>query len=455
MKKLPRFILFALCGFIIGSLATFSKGSLFILISVLLLSLFIYRFGAEDKKFLLVLFLAGFTFRAVILFGVSSYMAATDKIQFFQNMPGWTSDISGDSAYYTLRSWWIAKDWLGHKLSDEALNEAFTRDYGFSAHLYILAFFYYVFGFSPISSKLINCLLGVLSGFFIYFAVKEAFSKKAANLSAVMVVFFPSIFLWSINNLKDIYLIFALTLMIWAFVKFQKTKKLYYLLPLLGAIILHGMRRDMFLYIAFSIVVVSYFFTSHLSLVKKTAVIIIVLILIGLITNMGFLDLKSNFNKALLLIVSFHRGMISTGGSCYRLLSEEQYVNPNASLTSFDYMKMLFKGLGHFFFEPFPWNIHTKMMLISYPQMVLWYILTPFVIIGMLTAVRYRWRYSFILILYLFVIASIIAVTGGNIGTLLRHRDLITPILLIFCALGLLKTTGKLNLTQHSENINK
>jgi len=446
MKKVAGFILFTLCGFIIGSLAIFSQGTLFIFMSVMLLSLIIYRLGTKDKRFLLTLFLTGFIFRAFILFGVSSYMVETDKIDSFRDKPGWTWDITGDSAYYTLRSWWIAKNWLGHKLSDETLHDAFTRDYGFSTHLYVLAFFHYVFGFSPISSKLMNCLLGTLAGLFVYFTVKEVFNKKAAKLSAIMVVFFPSMFLWSINNLKDSFLIFALCLMMWAFVRFQKTKKLFYLVPLIGAIFLHSFRHFWLSYIALSIVVVSYFLTSHISSFKKTAIIIIVLSLIGLTTKMGFFDLKTHGNRVLSRIVNFHRGMIYTGGSCYRLLSDEQYANPDPNITSSDYLKMLFKGLCHFFFEPFPWKVNTKLMLASLPQMVLWYIFSPFVILGMFIAIRYRWRYSLLLILYLFVFASLIGVTGGNIGTLFRHRDLITPIFLIFGTLGLLNVFGRMNM---------
>ena len=98
---------------------------------------------------------------------------------------------------------------------------------------------------------------------------------------------------------------------------------------------------------------------------------------------------------------------------------------------------MFFKGWWHFSFEPFPWKTHTKLMLLSYPQMILWYILMPFVFLGIILAAKYNWHSLLILFVCSFAIGSSLAMSGANIGTVFRFRDTITPVFLIFAAEGM------------------
>jgi hypothetical protein len=114
---------------------------------------------------------------------------------------------------------------------------------------------------------------------------------------------------------------------------------------------------------------------------------------------------------------------------------------------------MIPKGVIHFCLEPFPWHIHSMSMLLAFPQMLLWYFMTFLSLIGVLTALRYCPRSSLVLIIYLIVTTLALSVSGGNIGTDFRHRDILTPIVLIFGSAGLLKSLGKLDLKQLSRNI--
>lgn len=97
-------------------------------------------------------------------------------------------------------------------------------------------------------------------------------------------------------------------------------------------------------------------------------------------------------------------------------------------------------------FEPFPWKIQSEAMLFSLPQMALCYFLIPFAILGLAISVRYRLRESVFLIIYFLIMTSALAVFGGNIGTIFRFRDVITPILLVFSSVGLISTFNSLNL---------
>ncbi len=138
-----------------------------------------------------------------------------------------------------------------------------------------------------------------------------------------------------------------------------------------------------------------------------------------------------------------HRGAVNTGGICYKLLPDEFYVSFR-DVGVKDFLKMLGKGWFHIMLEPLPNMIQSKAMLFGCFQMLLWYFLLPFAILGVTISARYRLKESLILIIYFLVMTSALAVTGGNIGTIFRLRDFNTPIVLIFSSVGLVNTFNTL-----------
>ncbi len=114
------------------------------------------------------------------------------------------------------------------------------------------------------------------------------------------------------------------------------------------------------------------------------------------------------------------------------------------NISYIDFTEGFFKGWFYFLLTPFPWKIYTKLLIMSYPQVILWYLFVPFVVIGMITAFRYKWRETFIIFAYIIILGSIVVTHSGNIGTVFRHRDMLTPFFLIFGSLGLIKIFGQL-----------
>ncbi len=57
---------------------------------------------------------------------------------------------------------------------------------------------------------------------------------------------------------------------------------------------------------------------------------------------------------------------------------------------------------------------------------------------------KYKWKETFVIFAYIIVLGSIIAMNSGNIGTVFRHRDMLTPLFLIFGSVGLIKTFAQL-----------
>lgn len=449
-------------GAILAVLITFSPGSFFILILTAGTVFFIHRFSNKsERNFILIIFLAGLGARVVFTLFVLSWAIFSGHMQNYGDMGGpnyFAPYIFDDSVYYTLRGLCTSWYWLGKPLSQYIIEGIVKHTYGFNGYIPVLAAFFTIFGYSPISSRFINCFLGSLTIILVYSIVKNIFNEKPARLAAVLTAFFPSLFLWSITNLKETSMTFMACLMFWSLVKFQREKRIHYLIIASFSIwaqfsIRHTFKTELSL-VAFGLVGVYIFhlFISNLLLSRR---IITFFIIFMIAASFAFLE-KDKVNSIVKVathkMLTAQKGAIDTGGICYQIVSDE-IILYSKNLGLRDFIMMLGKGWFHIMFEPLPGRIkQSKSMLFSFPQILLWYSLIPFAILGMAISIRYRLRESIFLIMYFLIITSAFALSGGNVGTVFRLRDVNTPVVLIFSAIGLFHTFKSLDVKLNIKN---
>lgn len=437
-------------GFLFGLLLVSSPGFTFGLILSLLIMLVMHLTikSEGERKFLTCLFICGIVLRIFLLISSHSILITQDKWE--THMGDRVTSLSGDAGYYTIRSWWIAQFLSERPLSarTEFLYNfgALFCEYGFSVYLYLMALFYCLFGYSPISVTFINCILSVSSGIIYYSLAREISDIKSAKIASILIVFFPSLVMWSIMNLKDTLCIFFTGTILWSCVKLLKTYKFSYLVFLIFSVLLLSFIRENLMrlfvgalvsvwlcyLIGWAFLKIKYGSLRIISLITSSTLIITCIIKFGPLLKDYIIKLKTQ-------IISFHIGFVSTGGFIYRLYDDWVYL-PHADYGRISYFKLFLvslKGWLHYFLEPFPWKIYSKLSLVALPQMLIWYFLLPFSILGMLIQLRYNWRKSLMLIMYFFLTASILSLTGGNIGTDFRIRDVFTPTIILFSAIGL------------------
>lgn len=443
---------FIFLGVILGLISFFAPGSLFIFfifaVSLIVLGRF---YDKEESKFVLLLFSAAFILRAVFVFLIAFFSIVAGHITNYAlsaDCPDYSAPyLFADSGYYTLRALFTKMYWLGEPLSINTIKEYVTINYGSSGFVNILAIFYALFGYSPISSNLINSLFGALTAVVVYDMVKNIFCIKAARLSAILAAFFPSLFLWSTSNLKETSTIFFTSIILWSVVKYKINKKLNYLfisiLAVFARIFIRPNQGIELSIVTVCLILIYAFYPYFMAWFRKKRVIswfILAVIILG-VTH--FLFRQRVIPKAIEKIYTIHRGVVNTGGICYKLLPDEFYTTVQEVRTA-DFLRMVAKGWFHIIFEPFPDRILTsKSIFFSLPQIILWYFLIPFGLIGMGMGLRYRYKESIFLIVYFLLMTSIMAPSGGNVGTIFRLRDeVITITFLIFSSAGLLKIFG-------------
>ena len=87
--------------------------------------------------------------------------------------------------------------------------------------------------------------------------------------------------------------------------------------------------------------------------------------------------------------------------------------------------------------EPVPWRIESRATLAYVPEQMFWYVLLALVPIGIAAGARRDAMLTMLLVAHAFGAATVVAMTSGNIGTLIRHRGLVMPYLVWLAGLGL------------------
>lgn len=412
----------------------------FIFVLIVIISIILHQYlPRDDRNFLIRIFFIALTIRLILC--ISFYF-----LFIYLNSGGW---VFGDEWGISARAWKISQFFKG-------LNQTWIEyppgyvdytvtallplhTYGTSGYTYWVAFLYYLFGYITLLPKVINSIVGASLGVIAYLISRELFDTRVARLSMILVTFFPSLVLWSILNLKDIIFIFLSMVSFYLFIKSQKSKNFIYLLILFIVILSElTIRDDISVIIPISIIL-----TYILQLRKKHYNALLIFSFIGIVVII-FLN-RAIFIKELRsrigLLAYRHVGNVNTEGFAYKLLPEKYYLL-DADLTSIPFiaiLKMFFLGWIYFISVPFPWGIKSLNQLIALPQIILWYGLFVFSLIGLFICIRNKIKISLCLILYIFLMGSIIVLSSGNIGTTFRHRDILTPFFLIFSALAITK----------------
>src|SRR6478672_9237240 len=97
-----------------------------------------------------------------------------------------------------------------------------TDEYLLVNYTYLVAVVYYLLGHSLLAAKMLNVAFGGLLAVFIYSIARIIFDRRIASVAAVVTAFFPSLFIWSVFNFKDVMVVMMTALVIFGLLRFAK-----------------------------------------------------------------------------------------------------------------------------------------------------------------------------------------------------------------------------------------
>ena len=351
----------------------------------------------------------------------------------------------GDALYAIQRSIWIRNVFLGVPVAARDYIEAFEPVFGWSGYNYVLAYLHVLFGPSPYGIALVSTGLFLTASVMLYRLCRDGFGPVAAFGGLAVLLFLPSWFAWSVAPLKEAMQFFLLTSAIgWtiALVTGRWPVKACAMAGIAVAILVSGTLRNG----GAEIAAAGTGLGAMLWLATRRWWVVAALVLL---LPLAAAQLSRNPQVRVLTAATVtqaaarHIGHIRTPGSSYRLLDDKFYIDPEVTgpdapltLTFAEGARFLISSVGAFLTMPLPWDLESAGLLVIVPQQVVWYAAILLSVFGAAAGVRRDPLLTFMLVGIIVAAVVVIAPNSGNIGTLIRHRDMVVPFVCALAGIG-------------------
>jgi hypothetical protein len=270
--------------------------------------------------------------------------------------------------------------------------------------------------------------------------VRTAFGTRTALIGLAITVFLPSLLIWSIAPLKESMSFFLMALAVVGVMRCVRSER--WLHRVAGAVLtvlaLAGVQtlRAGALAIAGGGLVAGVLLWAAAA--RRWLLVVALAVAAGLGAFAARQPAVQQQARAVTLDAARrHLGHVLTRGSSYRALDDAFYVNKSIeTMTLAEATRFLARSAVAFVVEPLPWRGGSALERLLLPQQMLWYALVIFAVPGVVIGFR---RDRLLTCLFLGIALAglaVIAPNSGNIGTLVRHRDMIVPFVISLGVLG-------------------
>jgi hypothetical protein len=379
---------------------------------------FIVLSNKDDSDFLFSVFIISFILR--ILLGT-----------FFYEFRLWSGKwaFMGDGAPYVYNGNIILDMWLGGvKNIDTIFN--YVKTVSGSGTIGVYDFWNAIVLFftdrNPMALFYINSLAVSFSALFIYGITRRFYNVNAARLSCLLTAFWPSIFLWSIQNFKEPITIFFITGAVYYLISILHAFRLRYAIMVLLFFAGLSLYRNQFFIILCLAVVFGLLYSFVLFKIKSRVFLFFIIGIFLLV--LCILYVRSHYIKAVFEYVSMMRGHRAYGN--FAFLQNIDFSNT--------YHVIFFLPISFIFIvlAPFPWQLTGISHIVTLSEMLVYYVILWYSVRSLVFLHRNNIRgYGVVVILIVFIL-MLLALFEGNIGTVFRHRAIILPFLFTLSAIG-------------------
>jgi hypothetical protein len=392
------------------------------------------RSGADgtERQVLTVLLVAAIALRVAAIAGLFLY---TDHLR----VPFGT--FFGDEDYFIKRSIWLRNLALDIPISLADARYAFDDSIQ-TSFVWMLAALQLVVGPSPYGVHLVSVLLYVLGSLALYRAVRPAFGQPAAVLGLGLLLFLPSLFAWSISVLKEPVFFALMAGVVWLTV--TASRQASWVRRGLAAALLIPMAvaaetiRDGGFVVA-GIGTLGGVLLGVVWARRRLGLVIAVIAVAVAVLAMSRGSARDRLDVLVTNAALRHWEHVHAPGHSYMILEPSFYVaRPSpGDLTPGEAARYAVGGLVAYVMVPAPWQMNSRAELAYLPEQLVWYGLVLLAPVGLWAGFRRDPFVTAILSVHLVMAVLLVAMTGGNIGTLVRHRALALPYLVWFSGLGL------------------
>lgn len=347
----------------------------------------------------------------------------------------------GDEELYKFRTVWLRNIGQGIPISPADVIYSFDS-IGNTGHKYVLAFVQVLVGDAPYGLHLLNmtlCLCGMLA---LYRLARAAYGTSVSMAGLIALLFLPSVAFWSISILKEPMNVFMLTAELICAVFIVRAPQWWQKgLAAFGvvtfALAMESLRAGGVLTAAIG-TIGGITLTWVLARGRRwmTALVLVPAAVVVLAMAPAVQDRAlANLRRA----AFYHAGHVLTPGFSYRLIDSPYYAERILVLNAMppeDAGRFVVNALWNYMVQPLPWKAESWALQAYLPEQFLWYVMALLVPFGALAGLRRDRLITSMLLCHAAAAVVLVALSSGNLGTLIRHRSLALPYLVWLSALG-------------------
>lgn len=418
MNTLIIALVLFICSALIWLQPSVAPGALVMCTIVSAPTILILARSRDEKTFLLRLFTLGLMVRIVL--------AAVIYIGHMEEFFG------GDANTYDIFGQSLRQGWHGDDYHMQKYQSFVSSGAGAWGMLYLVAGIYELVGRNLLAIQLVNASIGAATGVVVYHTAMALFNNvRVAKLAALLVTFFPSLVLWSSQALKDGLIILALAISIFATLRLmEKITVAYVVVITLSLLMLLSLR--FYIFYMMTAAVAGSFITGMKSLSARSFLQrFIAVVAIGMaFTWFGVLQYAgTQFDRfANLKQIQISRQDQAAAGSGFGKDVDIQ--------TAEGALSVIPLGIVYLLFAPFPWQFSTLRQSITLPEMVVWWMVFPLLVLGLWYSIKHRLRQVSPIVVFASMLTLAYSLFQGNVGTAYRQRSQLLVFYFIFVAVG-------------------
>ena len=354
----------------------------------------------------------------------------------------------GDGVYLKQRAVLIEHVWAGIPISGTDFTNAYSRIYGWTSFIYVLAFVQYLTGVAPYGVHLVNVALFVTAAVLMHRLVRSSYGPPAALLGLALMLLVPSLIAWSASALKEALYVWLCALGVTATVTAIRTRgvaaRLVWVGVLAAVIAAIGTVR-----VGASVILTAGIVLGLVSTIttRRTPVLLAGVLLLPLVA-WGLWSVPAAQNAIMAQLKGAavqHVGNLSTVGHSYPLLDQHFYSDgPITLMTPLEGLRFAIRAFVSFVVVPLPWQVASTAELAFLGEQIVWYVLVLLAGVGLVAGLKRDALVTCMLAGLSVTGAAVIALNSGNIGTMVRFRDTIVPFVVWLSALGAMSTLSGL-----------
>jgi 4-amino-4-deoxy-L-arabinose transferase-like glycosyltransferase len=379
---------------------------------------------AEERRVVLTLLIVAAALRLAVVAGL---FLTTDHA----SVP--FGSLFGDEEYFKRRSLWLRSMAMGVDISEADRIYALS-EYSDTSYLYWLAVLQILVGSAPYGVHVFSIFLYLGGAVLLYRFMRRTFGSAPAVLSFALVLFIPSLFLWSVSALRESVHFLCMTVGLVGGIEAAREQPwrrriVWAVAALLALVALRDLRAGSMLLVAAS-VVAGLVGVRLVHRPRRWAVAILLAVIIVPLA-MSRPAIRERMMTTVKEAAMNHQGHVFTSGLHYKLLEPQFYFERRAGvmegMTAAQATRFVGRALVEAVFVPLPWQPQTVLTRAYLPEHVLWLTLAALVPIGVWIGWRQHPTATIVLTSIVGLMWAAIAVRSGNVGTLVRHRGLVMP----------------------------